>query len=79
MNLAAPSGVPVSAVALGTVTEAGYDGANGYEVVDRHEDGTETWYAHLSSIGVSVGPAVLPATSLVSSASPQRDGTSSAS
>ena len=58
VDLAAPSGMPVTSIAPGTVTFAGYDGAYGYKVVVQHDDGTETWYAHLSSISVSIGQAV---------------------
>lgn len=58
VDLAADTGVPVTAVARGTVTFAAYDGAYGYKVVIRHEDGTETWYAHLNAISVSAGQRV---------------------
>jgi murein DD-endopeptidase MepM/ murein hydrolase activator NlpD len=58
VDLAAPSGMPVTSIAAGTVTFAGYDGAYGNKVVVQHDDGTETWYAHLSSISVSVGEVV---------------------
>ena len=58
VDLAAPSGVPVTSIASGTVTFAGYDGAYGNKVVVQHQDGTETWYAHLASISVSVGQSV---------------------
>jgi murein DD-endopeptidase MepM/ murein hydrolase activator NlpD len=58
VDLAAPAGIPVTSTAAGTVTFAGYDGAYGYKVVVQHDDGTETWYAHLSSISVSVGQTV---------------------
>ncbi|MEU8653849.1 M23 family metallopeptidase [Streptomyces sp. NPDC048737] len=56
----AASGTPVHAVGLGTVVEAGWGGAYGNQVVIRMSDGTYTQYAHLSSIGVSVGQKVVP-------------------
>jgi murein DD-endopeptidase MepM/ murein hydrolase activator NlpD len=55
LDFAAPSGTPVVSVANGVVRSAGYDGAYGYKVVVAHEDGTETWYAHLSTITVAPG------------------------
>ena len=58
VDLAAPTGSPVSAVARGIVTAAGYDGAYGYKVIVRHDDGSTTWYAHLSTISVTAGDAV---------------------
>lgn len=51
-------GVPVGSVASGEVTSAGDDGSFGQKVVVTHADGTETWYAHLSEISVSVGDQV---------------------
>ena len=59
LDFAAPSGTPVVSVATGVVRSAGYDGAYGYKVVIAHEDGTETWYAHLSTITVSPGENVV--------------------
>ena len=58
LDLAAPSGTPLVAIANGVVTEAGYDGAYGYKTVLRLEDGTELWYAHQSAIAVGVGEQV---------------------
>ena len=58
IDLAAPSGTPVRAVAPGTVTAAGEAGAYGLKVEIKHEDGTETWYAHMSRIDASVGQVV---------------------
>ncbi|WP_148575386.1 M23 family metallopeptidase [Nocardioides caldifontis] len=58
VDLAAPSGMPVTSTAPGTVTFAGYDGAYGYKVVVEHENGTATWYAHLASLSVNVGEVV---------------------
>lgn len=56
LDLAGPYGQPVRAVHSGTVVSAGWDGSYGYKVEVRHADGTETWYAHLSSISVGLGP-----------------------
>lgn len=49
-DFAAPYGTAVGAVGDGRVVSAGYDGAYGNKVVVEHEDGTVTWYAHLSEI-----------------------------
>ena len=48
IDYAAPKGTPVSAVADGTVTFAGWKGGNGNLVVLRHAAGYETTYGHLS-------------------------------
>ena len=58
VDLNAVTGTPVTSVGPGTVTSAGYDGSYGNKIVVEHEDGTETWYCHLSAINVSVGTAV---------------------
>lgn len=58
LDFAAPSGTPVVSVANGTVRSASYDGAYGNKVVVALEDGTEIWYAHLTSFSVSVGENV---------------------
>lgn len=58
IDLNAVTGTPVTAVGPGTVTFAGYDGSYGNKIVVRHQDGTESWYAHLSVIQVSVGSEV---------------------
>lgn len=52
------TGDPIMAVANGTVTETGYDGAYGNKTVVTLDDGTEIWYCHQTSIGVSVGDTV---------------------
>ena len=54
-DFAAPSGTPVRAVGDGKVIFAGYDGAYGNKIVVEHEDGTVTWYAHLSSFEQTSG------------------------
>ncbi|MFI9644777.1 M23 family metallopeptidase [Streptomyces sp. NPDC052040] len=56
----AASGTSVHAVGAGTVVETGWGGAYGNQIVIRMHDGTYTQYAHLSSIGVSVGETVTP-------------------
>ena len=58
VDLAAPTGTPVTAAARGTVSYAAYDGPYGNKVVVTHDDGSETWYAHLDSISVTVGQRV---------------------
>ncbi len=58
VDLAAPTGTPVAAVGAGTVTHAGDAGAYGLKVEITHADGSQTWYAHLSRVGVEEGAAV---------------------
>ncbi|WP_399014189.1 M23 family metallopeptidase [Streptomyces sp. FIT100] len=58
LDFAAPTGTPAKAVHGGTVKSAGWSGSYGYRVVLELEDGTEIWYAHLSSMTVSAGQAV---------------------
>ena len=58
LDFAAPTGTPLKAVHSGTITEAGWNGSYGYRTVLTLDDGTEIWYAHQSSIGVSVGQKV---------------------
>ncbi|GAB2582816.1 M23 family metallopeptidase [Streptomyces capparidis] len=49
-DFAAPSGTAVRAAGAGEITSAGWAGAYGYRVIVTHEDGTQTWYCHLSSM-----------------------------
>lgn len=58
LDLAAPAGTPIRSVAGGVVTAASYDGSYGYKVVVSHQDGTETWYAHMSELNTQVGQRV---------------------
>jgi murein DD-endopeptidase MepM/ murein hydrolase activator NlpD len=60
VDYAAPAGTPVSAVGDGTVTQAGYKGQNGRQVVIRHPNGYVTYYGHLSRIqkGVRSGAKI---------------------
>lgn len=55
LDVAAPSGTGIVASRAGTVSFAGWSGSYGYLVRVRHAGGEETWYAHQSSIHVSVG------------------------
>jgi murein DD-endopeptidase MepM/ murein hydrolase activator NlpD len=58
LDFAAPTGTLVKAIHSGTITFAGWDGSYGYKTVLTLDDGTELWYAHQSSISVSVGQKV---------------------
>jgi murein DD-endopeptidase MepM/ murein hydrolase activator NlpD len=49
-------GAPVKAAHGGTVTFAGWGGAYGNKIEITHDDGTQTWYAHMSSLAVGLGP-----------------------
>ena len=59
IDIGAPSGTPVYASAGGTVIVArgggGYNGGYGNYIVISHANGTQTLYAHLSSLAVSGG------------------------
>ncbi|WP_331273157.1 M23 family metallopeptidase [Motilibacter deserti] len=61
-DLAAPTGTPVHAVGDAVVVSVGYDGAYGNKIVLRHNDGTETWYGHLSATLVDAGQKVIAGT-----------------
>lgn len=58
LDLAGSAGTPLKAVHSGTITSAGWSQSYGYRTVLQLEDGTEIWYAHQSSIEVSVGQKV---------------------
>ena len=58
IDLHAAYGESVMAADGGTVTKAGWSSGYGNLVVIRHDNGTETYYAHNSSITVSVGQKV---------------------
>ena len=58
LDFAAPPGTPIRAVANGTVTSAGFDGAYGNKTVITLEDGTELWFCHQTAFNVSVGDTV---------------------
>ncbi len=54
-------GLAVTAVATGTVKFAGWDdNGYGYLVILDHDNGIQTWYAHLQYIGVTPGQVVYP-------------------
>jgi murein DD-endopeptidase MepM/ murein hydrolase activator NlpD len=58
LDMAAPSGTPIVAVANGTITETGSAGAYGNQTIQTLEDGTEIWYCHQTTIDVEVGETV---------------------
>jgi len=60
IDIGAPEGTPIKAMASGTVTKAekGYNGGYGWLVIVDHGDSMFTWYAHLSEISVSAGDQV---------------------
>lgn len=61
VDFGAPIGTPVVASAGGKVIVAkptGYNGGYGKNIVIEHENGTQTLYAHLSSVSVSVDDVV---------------------
>lgn len=64
VDLDAPAGTPVMAVANGTVAFAGKQGNYGNLVVVNHPGGRQTRYAQLSSISVSAGQTVEQGNSL---------------
>ncbi|MBS2539801.1 M23 family metallopeptidase, partial [Catenulispora sp. NF23] len=55
LDLAAPHGTPIRAVADGTVVSAGWAGPYGLRTVVKHADGTSTAYNHMSRVAVSGG------------------------
>lgn len=62
VDLAAPVGTPLLASASGDVIVAkstGWNGGYGAYVVIRHDNGTQTLYAHASAVIVSVGQRVI--------------------
>jgi len=58
IDIAASYGTPVKAADGGQVVQAGYFGGYGNSVMLYHGGGFATWYAHLSSINVSMGQFV---------------------
>lgn len=58
VDIGAPQGTPINAAASGTVTWAGPRGTYGNLVVIRHDDQTETRYAHQSNVLVQQGDVV---------------------
>jgi murein DD-endopeptidase MepM/ murein hydrolase activator NlpD len=57
-DFAAPIGTPIRSVMKGVVIFANWAGPYGRQVQVRHEDGTVTWYNHMSKFSVSVGETV---------------------
>lgn len=58
LDIAVPRGTPIYAADGGTVTFAGTYGTYGLHIRIRHENGVETYYAHMRSIDVKVGDQV---------------------
>ncbi|SPH20995.1 Murein DD-endopeptidase MepM [Ascidiaceihabitans donghaensis] len=58
IDFAAVEGTPIYAAANGIVTMAGWKSGYGKLIKIDHENGFETWYAHLSSVDVTVGEMV---------------------
>lgn len=58
IDIACPMGTAIKASDGGTVIKAGWSGSYGNLVAIRHDNGTITYYAHNSSILVSVGQKV---------------------
>lgn len=58
VDLAAPTGTPVSASGAGVVTYAGWSGGYGLLVTVDHGNGMQTRFAHLSRLKVSAGQKV---------------------
>ena len=58
VDIGAPTGTSVKAADAGMVTFAGWNGGYGNLVKIDHGKGKQTWYAHLSRFGVSVGDKV---------------------
>jgi murein DD-endopeptidase MepM/ murein hydrolase activator NlpD len=60
VDIAAPTGTPVAAVAGGTVVHAGASGGYGTLVEVDHGNGVTSRYAHLSAADVAVGDRLAP-------------------
>lgn len=58
VDIAAPSGYPVQAMADGVVTYAGYKGGYGQMVEVAHAEGLKTVYGHLGAVAVKAGTVV---------------------
>lgn len=58
LDIANSKGTPIKAAAGGTVSYASWKGPYGNLIVIDHGGGIQTYYGHLSSIGVSVGQSV---------------------
>ncbi len=62
VDIAAPEGTPIAAVAAGTVRRAGWAGGYGKVVEIAHDDGTTTLYAHCRDTRVEPGQRVAAGT-----------------
>ncbi len=62
IDIGAPNGTPIYAAAAGTVVVAigngGYNGGYGNYVVVRHQNGTQTLYAHMTNVLTTSGATV---------------------
>ena len=58
-DLSAPYGQPVVAPTNGVISAAGWDGAYGFQVRLRLDNGDEIWLNHMSSIDVTAGQSVV--------------------
>ena len=58
LDIACPMGTSIKAADGGTVIKAGWSGSYGNLVAIKHDNGTVTYYAHNSSLLVSVGQKV---------------------
>lgn len=58
IDIACAYGTTIKAADGGTVTKAGWSGSYGYLVVITHDNGSQTYYGHNSSLLVSVGEKV---------------------
>ena len=58
LDIATSSGTPITPIASGTVTYAGYKGSYGNLVIINHGNGIESYYAHCSQINTQVGQTV---------------------
>ena len=58
LDIACPYGTAIKAADGGTVTYAGWRGSYGMLVIITHDNGTQTYYAHNSSLLVSAGDKV---------------------
>jgi len=58
IDVGAPTGTPIYAAAGGTVIFSGWKGTLGKLIVVNHGNGVQTYYAHCSSLLVSVGQTV---------------------
>lgn len=64
IDIARPSDLTIKAADNGVVVYAGWGGAFGNKIVIDHQNGFQTIYGHLSSIGVQVGQIVSKGTAI---------------